>query len=149
MRSCRMVLGSVALLTVALGLAISGSAPTAPAAASFIRVEWTWSGADQSDSWRPDCNWHPLPTCQDAKNFPDDTGDNATILPDIDNPAAGWSIDLTSATIGDLRIEENVDFGVVSGAPTLDVQQLVIVGDPDSDTIITIAGGAKITITNP
>lgn len=149
MKSRRMVLCSVALLALACGLAISGAvgATAGPPASPLVMLEYTWTGLGNDDLFDHWCNWDTT-GCPSEGVPPDGTDDNATIPASTDNPAVAWSIDLTGDTIGDLTLEESVNFGAGNVTPTLDVQKLVI--DAASGEItLTIGESAEITITNP
>ena len=128
-------------LAVGVSVAISAMAATAAAwpAASFMRASYTWSGADPTDEWKPDCNWHPGPICSDdGEDYPDGTDDDATFPT---NGGTTWDVELIDETIGDLTILESVTFTSPSGVPvTMEVTKLVITGGTSSDTTVQMSG---------
>ena len=140
MRSRRMVLCSVALLAVAVGLAAPPLLSSAAAALMVRGPVFIWTDGGSGHAWNVVANW------DFGVGYPSSTAHGA-VFPSVD--LSPWAVDLTTETIGQLTIEGNVDFDTAGGTPTLDIQRLVIVGDTNADTVITIAGGAKITITNP
>ena len=142
MKSRRMVLCSVALLAVTCGLPISGSvgAMAGPPASPLVMLDYTWSGLGDDDDWDHFCNWNSGLTCPGEGAPPDGTDDDATFP---GNGGTAWAVDLVTEEIGDLTIEENVDFGVVSGTPTLEVNELVI--DASSgDVSVSVVSAATI-----
>ena len=141
MKSRRMVLCSVALLTVAGGLAISGSAPPSTAAGPAMLADYTWTGAGPGDLWSQQCNWTFPPVC--GIDYPDGTDDNARFPVNTHDPS--WAVDLTTETIGDLTIEANVDFDSASGFPCLEPAKLVVDGT-DAAITLTMSGNASIYV---
>ena len=101
---------------------------------------YTWTGADPgTDTWRSDQNWTTLICGIGVPCYPNTVNDDATIP--VGTPP--WTVDLTTETIDDLRIEESVDFGAADADPILNVDSLTIVGGAGPVTV-TISGGAKI-----
>ena len=137
------VLTAAAMIGVA-SLAISGSAPTpAAAAATAMLAEFTWTGDATDNLLLSHCNWHPGPTCSLSDPVPG-AGDNATFPT---NGGTAWAVDVETVMIDDLTLNEDVNFGAVSGAPTLTVDnKLVINGGSASVTIIKISEGAAILV---
>ena len=137
---------TVTAVGVLAGGLLAGSVPASSASsvAPAMLAEWTWFGtAGPTDtSWQRDCNW-TTSICSTGGPYPDDTGDNATFPT---NGGTAWAVDLTTEAIGDLTIEEDVDFGAASGTPTLDVEKLLIDADAGEVTI-TIGENASITVT--
>ena len=135
---------TVAALIGGASLAISGSAPAA--AATALLAEFTWTGDATDDLLLSHCNWHPGPTCSLTDPVPG-AGDNATFPT---NGGTAWAVDVETVTIDDLTLDEDVNFGAVSGAPTLTVDsKLLINGGSASTTIITIGEGAAIIVPDP
>ncbi|MCH7871908.1 MAG: hypothetical protein IID33_09435 [Planctomycetes bacterium] len=143
MKSRRMVVSGLMLFTMMGGLALAGSAPTSLAAAPAMLAEFTWTGAAGDDLLLSHCNWHPGETCSFTDPVPG-AGDNATFPT---NGGTAWAVDVETVMIDDLTLNEDVNFGAVSGAPTLTVDnKLVINGGSASVTIIKISEGAAILV---
>ena len=115
-------------------------------AGGVLAENFTWTGVAAglgNAGFGEDCNWHPGPTCVWPDRYPDGTDDNAKFPPNL---FVAWTVDLITETIGDLTIEENVDFGSASGSVTLEVNQLVIDGSTGD---VTVSADSDATIKSP
>ncbi len=121
--------------SLAVGGLLAGSVPvsSASSAAPAMLVEWTWygTGGPSDNSWDLDCNW-TTSICSSGGPYPDDAGDNATFP---DNSGTAWAVDLTTETIGDLELNEDVDFDGSAGTVTLKCD------------LLTFGGGITVTWT--
>ncbi len=127
MRSRRIVLCSVALLTVALGLAAPPLLSRASAALMVRGPVFIWDQGAATDAWDDEVNW------LGDSGYPSSTAHGVEF---DDNSGTAWTVDVTAETIGQLYIEENVHFTGQSGTPTLTV-----------DTLIIDATAAAVTVT--
>lgn len=138
----------LAVAAVALSLTISGNTSNAravgPPASAFRVLEFEWTGLGNDDDFDHWCNWDTT-GCPSEGDPPDGTGDNATIP---GNSGSTWTIDLVTQSLGDLTIDEDVDFGAVSGSVTLTVNELVIDGGT-STSIVSVSVDGNATIVTP
>lgn len=135
MRSRSKVLWSAALLTVACGLAAAPWLSSAGASPMMMLTVFTWTGnASANSDWDDISNW------DEPVDYPSTTDDEA-VFPG--NAASLWSVDLTSETIGELTVEENVDFDCTAPGATLEVDKFVI--DATSTYVsVSVCSGATI-----
>lgn len=129
-RTFRVLIAAVLIggASLAVGGLLAGSVPvsSASSAAPAMLVEWTWygTGGPSDNAWDLDCNW-TTSICSTGGPYPDDVNDNPTFP---DNSGTAWAVDLTAATIGELRILEDVDFDGPTGAATLKCQGVTFCG---------------------
>lgn len=111
-------------------------------AAASLATNFIWTGLDASNSWNQSDNW----SSSALGEFPDGADDDVSIPA---NGVAVWAIDLTTETVGDITINASVDFGAVSGTPTLQTDYFVMCAPVGVAIELTISGDATIDVHAP
>lgn len=104
-----------------------------------LAIDFTWTGTGSTPDWADNENWCTTEPC--PLGYPDGTNDTAAFP---DNGAGTWTATQTAETIGELKIEEDVD---LDGAVTLTTDKLVIDAagrTADIDVTVTLANGKLV-----
>ncbi|TWT45522.1 hypothetical protein RAS1_19480 [Phycisphaerae bacterium RAS1] len=111
-------------------LAAAGTAATA------LGASFTWTGGHGSN-WTDCGSWSY--TGLPSSCYPSTKSDDVTIP--VRQGGGGWTIDLVNIDqVDDITIFESVDFGPVSGTPTLKCDTLTIEASNAEEIILTFDG---------
>lgn len=132
MKSRRVVICSVMLLTVACGLAVPPLLSSASAALMLRGPVYEWTDGAANTNWSDAANW------TGAIGYPS-TSAHGAILPY--NSGTKWTVTKNvTVTIAQLKVLENVD---LPGGQTVTANQLIF-DSTDGDIEMTVLGGSLI-----
>jgi hypothetical protein len=100
-----------------------------------LGADFTWTGQDIPAGWDSVGNWDL------QSGYPDGTDDNA-IFPD--NGGTPWDVILIDEEIGDLTIEESVNFDA-DGGTALRFEGTLVIDGTNQEIVVTLSSDAGIT----